>query len=157
MITIYTDGSSRGNPGPGGWAAIIDDGKTVREIGGADERTTNNRMELTAVIKALESVDGNGDEITLYTDSEYVMKGITLWIKNWQKKGWKTAGKKAVLNQDLWQELLMVTEEKQVKWKYVAGHTGIALNERCDEIATAFADGLDISLYHGPRHSYPHF
>ena len=157
MITIYTDGSSRGNPGPGGWAAIIDDGKTVREIGGADERTTNNRMELTAVIKALESVDGNGDEITLYTDSEYVMKGITLWIKNWQKKGWKTAGKKAVLNQDLWQELLMVTEEKQVEWKYVAGHAGIALNERCDEIATAFADGLDISLYHGPRHSYPHF
>ncbi|MEK7176125.1 MAG: ribonuclease HI [Patescibacteria group bacterium] len=157
MITIYTDGSSRGNPGPGGWAAIIDDGKRVREIGGAEEHTTNNRMEITAAIKALESINGNGDEIIVYTDSEYVMKGTTLWIKNWQKKGWKTAGKKKVLNQDLWQELLMVTEEKQIEWKYVAGHMGDALNERSDEIATALADGLDLSLYNGPRHSYRHF
>lgn len=155
MITIYTDGSSRGNPGPGGWAAIIDDGETIREIGGAGEHTTNNRMELMGAIKALGSIEGS--EVALNTDSEYVMKGITLWIQNWQAKGWKTKAKKPVLNQDLWQELLKVTEGKNIKWQYVAGHTGVKANERCDEIATSFADGLNIDLYDGPRHSYRHF
>ncbi|KKW14382.1 MAG: Ribonuclease H [Parcubacteria group bacterium GW2011_GWA2_50_10b] len=155
MITIYTDGSSRGNPGPGGWSAIVMADQQVREIGGAEEHTTNNRMELVATIKALGSVEEN--EVTLYTDSEYVMKGITLWIKGWQAKGWKTAAKKPVLNQDLWQELLMVTEGKNISWKYVAGHSGELLNERCDEIATSFADGLNIDLYDGPRNSYGHF
>ena len=152
MTIIYTDGSSRGNPGPGGWAAIIDDGEMIREIGGTEEHTTNNRMELMACIRAIESVEE--DEATLYTDSEYVMKGITLWVKNWQVKGWKTAAKKPVLNQDLWQALLMATEGKDIKWEYVAGHAGHALNERCDEIATSFADGLTIDLYDGPRNSY---
>src|SRR3989344_2829160 len=132
MITIYTDGSSRGNPGPGGWSAIIFDDKKVREIGGREEHTTNNRMELTAAIKALENLTG---EALVYTDSEYVMKGITEWIKKWQVKGWKTAGKK-------------------IEWKYVAGHVGIHLNERADEIATAFADSLDPALYNGPKDKY---
>ena len=151
MITIYTDGSSRGNPGPGGWSAIIFDDKKVREIGGREERTTNNRMELTAAIKALENLTG---EALVYTDSEYVMKGITEWIKKWQVKGWKTAGKKKVLNQDLWHKLLEVTEGKKIEWKYVAGHVGIHLNERADEIATAFADSLDPALYNGPKDKY---
>jgi ribonuclease HI len=175
MITIYTDGSSRGNPGPGGWGSVIifDDyagvgslpageaGKEkevrVKEIGGREEHTTNNRMELTAVIKALEfptSYSLLHTPIHLHTDSEYVMKGITEWVFNWQKKGWKTANKKPVLNQDLWQELLRVSADKKIEWKYVAGHSGHNLNERCDEIATSFADGLEPNLYDGPKRDY---
>ncbi|MDO8424216.1 MAG: ribonuclease HI [bacterium] len=171
MITIYTDGSSRGNPGPGGWAAIIDDGETLKEIGGREDHTTNNRMELTAAIRSLEFAinnfsskggpanpgGGQFSRIQINTDSEYLMKGITLWIKNWQLKGWKTAGRKPVLNQDLWQALLAQTEGKSVEWQYVAGHSGHDANERCDEIATMFADSLKPDLYHGSRNSYSHF
>src|SRR3989344_4577097 len=102
MITVYTDGSSRGNPGPGGWAGIALSKDQVIELGGKEEHTTNNRMELLGAIKALESISES--EVIVYTDSEYVMKGITLWIKGWQLKGWKTAAKKPVLNQDLWQK-----------------------------------------------------
>ena len=156
MITIYTDGSSRGNPGPGGWGSIIithDD--RVVELGGREDHTTNNRMELTATIKALENIS-NTEQIELNTDSEYVMKGITLWVHNWQKKGWRTAAKKPVLNQELWQELLSVTEGKDISWKYVAGHSGIPLNERADVIATTFADNMKIDLYDGPASKYPY-
>ncbi len=153
MITIYTDGSSRGNPGPGGWGAVILTDGRVTELGGREDHTTNNRMELVAAIKALELV--KSDPVTLYTDSEYVMKGITFWIKGWQAKGWKTAAKKPVLNQDLWQELLRVSEGKQIEWKYVAGHSGEILNERCDEIATSFADRTPVELYDGSRQTYP--
>ena len=163
MITIYTDGASRGNPGPGGWGAIISYQKIVdskqqewvTEIGGAENHTTNNRMELTGAIKALEFVSQlSTDHYLLFTDSEYVTKGMTEWIKRWQKKGWKNAGRKPVLNQDLWQKLLQLTEGREVKWKYVAGHTGIPLNERADEIATSFADNVAPALYHGPRDKY---
>lgn len=159
MITIYTDGSSKGNPGPGGWGAIILGSDTVQEIGGGEKHTTNNRMELTAAIKSLEfapELDANSDnlEVIIYTDSKYVMKGMTEWIDNWQKKGWRTAGRKSVLNQDLWQELLKVSEGKNVGWKHVAGHTGVPLNDRADEIATTFADGLVFNLYNGPRNEY---
>ncbi len=173
MITIYTDGSSRGNPGPGGWAAIISYEKTldskqedwVTELGGREDHTTNNRMEIMGAIKALEfATQLSTGNCLLFTDSEYVMKGITLWIHGWMQKGWKTAAKKPVLNQDLWQELWNIKEKveknlpagRQVEWKYVAGHSGHALNERCDEIATTFADKLDPNLYEGPRHSYRH-
>jgi len=152
MITIYTDGSSRGNPGPGGWGAIILSDDEVRELGGGDPHTTNNRMELMAAIKSLEYVPDN--VITLNTDSEYVMKGMTQWIEGWQKKGWRTANRKPVLNQDLWQKLLEVTQGKNIEWKYVAGHTGVPLNERADVIATTFADGLIPNLYNGPRNKY---
>jgi len=152
MTTIYTDGSSRGNPGPGGWGAIILDDGVVREIGGGEKLTTNNRMELTAAIKGLEIV--TSEKITIYTDSEYVIKGMTEWIDNWQKKGWRTAGRKPVLNQDLWQKLLGASEGKKVEWKYVAGHTGVPLNERADEIATTFADDLVPNFYNGPRDKY---
>ena len=163
MITIYTDGSSRGNPGPGGYAAVVSYEKLVdsrnlewvTELGGKEERTTNNRMELIATIKALEfASELSTDNYLLFTDSKYVMKGITEWVHNWQKKGWKTANKKPVLNQDLWQELLQVTEGKKIEWKYIAGHSGDKLNDRCDEIATEFADGLTPRLYNGPKEKY---
>ena len=155
MITIYTDGSSRGNPGPGGWGAIILDGVRAVELGGREEHTTNNRMELMGAVKALEFA-GTLDHtsIKLFTDSEYVMKGITEWIEGWQKRNWKTASKKPVLNQDLWQELLHVAEGKEIDWQYVAGHSGHDLNERCDVIATSFADDTHLALYHGARTGY---
>ena len=158
MITIYTDGASRGNPGPGGWGGVIVNEDWVIEMGGSDPHTTNNKMELTACIRSLEFTIFNSQfsnkPIQIYTDSEYVMKGITEWIHRWQKKGWKTAKRKPVLNQDLWQKLIELTEGKNIEWKYVAGHAGIPLNERADEIATSFADNLNPSLYDGPRDKY---
>jgi len=162
-FTIYTDGSSRGNPGPGGWAAIIiENGKskrqientgagtkdgleTIREIGGREDHTTNNRMELKAAIEGLNAVP-TGSRVILIADSEYVVKGITLWIKGWLAKNWRTAAKKPVLNQDLWQELLRVAEGKDIQWKVVLGHSGIEHNERADAIATSFADNMPIKL-----------
>jgi len=164
MITIYTDGSSRGNPGPGGYAAVISYKKVVNseekdwvtEIGGREDHTTNNRMELTAVIRALEFSISNFQfsKITIHTDSKYVMQGITEWIHNWVAKGWRTAGKKPVLNQDLWQELLDVSSNLDIRWEYVAGHTGDHGNERADTIATSFADSMDPDLYDGPKSEY---
>ncbi len=153
-ITIYTDGSSRGNPGPGGWGAIIISGNNIEELGGREDNTTNNRMELTGAIKSLRNIEA-GSEILIKTDSEYVVKGITLWINGWIKKNWKTASKKPVLNQDLWQELLEVSKNKEIKWQTVAGHVGIIGNERCDEIATSFADGKPTKLYKGSIDKYP--
>lgn len=157
MVIIYTDGSSRGNPGPGGWGAIIISSARVLELGGCEARTTNNRMELVAAIESLKVVKER--EITLYTDSEYLTKGMTEWIENWQKKGWRTAGRKPVLNQDLWQKLLSQTKDRVIHWEYVAGHTGVPLNERADTIATSFADSLESSgsrpsLYDGPKDKY---
>ena len=112
-------------------------------------------MELTGAIKALEFASQlSTNNYLLFTDSEYVMKGITQWIKKWQLKNWLTAAKKAVLNQDLWQKLLEVTEGKQIEWKYVAGHSGHILNDRADEIATSFADKLNPDLYNGPKSEY---
>lgn len=155
MITIYTDGSSRGNPGPGGWGAIVMDEVRVVELGGREDHTTNNRMELMGAIKALEYAGTlEPGPIELHTDSEYVMKGITEWIAGWQKRGWRTAAKKPVLNQDLWQELILAVDGKEIDWKYVAGHSGHDHNERCDEIATSFADDLNTTLYNGARSAY---
>lgn len=152
MITIFTDGSSRGNPGPGGWGAIVADGERVKEIGGREDHTTNNRMELKAVIEGLRNAPEG--PIKLHTDSEYIVKGITTWVKGWQKNNWRTAAKKPVLNQDLWQELLKVSEGKRISWGVIIGHSGIHANERCDEIATEFADGLRPALYDGARSGY---
>jgi ribonuclease HI len=154
MITIFTDGSSKGNPGPGGWAAVIAYNGTVEEVGGGEKHTTNNRMELKAAIRALESIPPLEEKIVVHTDSQYVMKGITVWIHGWLAKGWKTAQKKPVENQDLWQTLWKNTEGKDIEWRHVAGHAGIAANERCDEIATSFADGMSPDLYNGPREEY---
>lgn len=161
---IYTDGSSRGNPGPGGWGAIVFSENSVLEIGGREEMTTNNRMEIRAAIEALQLVslaqsklsdfDQRNTIVEIHADSEYLIKGITIWIKNWQKNNWRTKDKKAVLNKDLWEKLLTETEKRKVEWKKVLGHSGHELNERCDEIATSFADGKKIDLYDGPKQGY---
>jgi len=149
-IIVYTDGSSKGNPGPGGWAAIISSQQlvaSIQEIGGREEMTTNNRMEMRAVIEALRLTPFAQDEsVEIHTDSEYVLKGATLWIKNWQKNNWRTKAKKDVLNRDLWEEMLVELEKRNVEWKKVAGHSGHEWNDRCDEIATSFADGTHVSL-----------
>jgi len=144
-FTIYTDGSSRGNPGPGGWAAILLQDNETRELGGREEHTTNNRMELKAAIEGLKVVPV-GSKVNLVADSEYVVKGITLWIKGWLAKNWRTAAKKPVLNQDLWQELLKAAEGKTIEWKVVLGHSGVEHNERADVIATSFADNAPVEL-----------
>lgn len=156
-ITIFTDGSSRGNPGPGGWGAIIRSDSHVRELGGREDHTTNNRMELSAAINALTFVDEKNleGEIVLQTDSKYVIQGITSWVLGWQRNGWKTAGKKDVENRDLWEALSAVASNLSIEWKYVQGHAGHPGNERCDEIATSFADNVEANLFNGLREKYP--
>jgi ribonuclease HI len=126
----------------------------VIELGGRETHTTNNRMELTAAVKALEQVHTHGLKIRVFTDSGYLVNGITQWIFGWQKRGWKTADKKAVLNRDLWEQLLALSVGKSIEWKQVSGHAGVAGNERCDEIATTFADGSTPSLYSGVLENY---
>jgi ribonuclease HI len=153
MITIFTDGSSRGNPGPGGWGAIVLNEDTVVELGGKEDSTTNNRMELTAVIQALES-SPNEHDISLYTDSAYVLNGATRWVKGWEKNNWKTSTKEDVLNKDLWQKLISAMSHKVINWHLIKGHAGTPANERCDVIATSFADGNPVVLYNGSRERY---
>lgn len=153
MITIFTDGSSKGNPGPGGWGAIVAYEDKVVELGGHAEHTTNNKMELTAAIQALRSISVD-EKINLHTDAEYVLKGITMWVHGWQKNNWKTAAKKPVENQDLWKELIQAVENKDIDWTLVRGHSGVLANERCDEIATTFADKQQPLLYDGERKTY---
>ena len=137
---IYTDGACSGNPGPGGWAARVKfaDGR-IHELGGPNSQTTNNRMELQAAIEALKFL-GPHEDITMVTDSEYMIKGITMWIHGWKKRGWITAAKKPVLNQDLWEELDELNN-KDIKWEYTRGHAGNEDNERCDQIAQSFSKG----------------
>ena len=139
-VTIFTDGACIGNPGPGGWAARLKypDGRIV-EIGGADPETTNNRMELLAALQGLEKA-GEIPAITLVTDSEYLRNGITKWIHGWKRRGWQTAAKKPVLNQDLWRRLDRLNG-RHVTWKHTRGHAGDPDNERCDTIAQTFARG----------------
>ena len=199
-ITIYTDGSSRGNPGKGGWGCVLitehqplavslqpvatqkyEYGDEVIELGGREDYTTNNRMELMGAIKGLQACSlqpvafsqnapmkgeafrgGELQAVEVLTDSEYVRKGMTEWISGWVKKGWKTSTKKDVLNKDLWEQLLM--EEARLKssgvhvtWKYVQAHVGIKGNERADEIATACADNAShLQLYRGSKSEYPY-
>ncbi len=150
---IYTDGSSRGNPGPGGWGSLIITSDKVIELGGRESMTTNNRMELSAAIEALAAVDAN-EPIILYTDSQYVIKGITEWIEGWIAKGWRNSQKKAVLNRDLWEKLLEAVTGKSIDWKFVRGHADTAGNVRCDEIATRLADGELLKLYSGSKDGY---
>ena len=146
--SVYTDGACIGNPGPGGWGLVIyfTDG-SVTELGDREAETTNNRMEMKAAIAALKLLAASGQKkpVTLYTDSQYVQKGITQWIKGWKKKGWKTSQGKAVLNRDLWQILDQFNGDL-INWQYVRGHSGNQGNERCDVIANAFARGNRPSL-----------
>lgn len=153
MITIFTDGSSRGNPGPGGWGAIILSPDIALEIGGRENNTTNNRMELTAVISGLES-NLTENEITVCTDSAYVVNGITRWVKGWAKNNWKTSTKEDVSNRDLWERLMNAVAHKVIEWKLIKGHSGHPGNERCDVIATSFADNNPVVLYNGSRSRY---
>lgn len=135
-IDIYTDGGCHGNPGPGGWAAVILDGSGEKKLSGGEAHTTNNRMELSAAINALAAVPSDA-HVTLYSDSQYVKRGITSWIKNWKKNGWKTAAKKPVLNQDLWQALDALASTLDIDWKWVKGHAGNKYNEMCDALCQA--------------------
>ena len=139
-VTIFTDGACSFNPGPGGWAArlLYGDGR-VEELGGFASNTTNNRMELQAAIEGLKVAPSNVS-ITLVTDSEYLRKGITEWIHGWKRRGWRTAAKKPVLNQDLWRTLDQLNTPA-VQWQYTQGHAGDPDNERCDQIAQAFSRG----------------
>ncbi|MES2087729.1 MAG: ribonuclease H [Patescibacteria group bacterium] len=173
-ITIFTDGSSRGNPGPGGFGAIVvfpndnreihDSRFMIQEVGGREAHTTNNRMELQAAIAALSFVSTLTPKpytLLVYSDSSYVINGITKWVFGWQKNGWITATKKEVENRDLWERLAELTRNyagqtrNKIEWKQVAGHVGVAGNERCDVIATEFADGKNPTLYQGSLAEYP--
>ena len=155
---IYTDGACSGNPGPGGWGTVIyfADG-TRYELGGRDAQTTNNRMEMLAAIEGLKYLLDSQQTaaVSLYTDSQYVLKGITEWIAGWKKRGWKNAAKKPVLNRDLWEEMdalqISVNQrlERPLTWVYVRGHTGDEGNERCDTIARAFSLSQPIQLVQG--------
>ena len=134
QVTIYTDGACSGNPGPGGWGALLRYGKNEKEISGGALETTNNRMELTGAIEALKALK-SPCRIQFYTDSEYLRKGITEWIRSWKRKGWKTAGKKPVKNQDLWRELDSVIQQHEIDWHWLRGHAGQRDNERVDQLA----------------------
>jgi ribonuclease HI len=160
-IVVFTDGAAKGNPGPGGWGAIIvtPDG-TVTELGGrAPGTTTNNRMELTGAIRALAAVRGVPGALAIYTDSTYVIQGINAWIFGWRQRGWKTATGADVLNRDLWEaldELVRGRGKGTIAWHYVRGHVGIPGNERVDEIADGMAEGKEVTLYQGSLTGYPH-
>ncbi|MEZ5708260.1 MAG: ribonuclease HI [Blastomonas sp.] len=137
-VEIFTDGACKGNPGPGGWGAIIRYGQHEKELAGSEKNTTNNRMELMAAIRALEALK-EPCRITLSTDSSYVSDGITKWIKGWERNGWKTAAKKPVANADLWQRLVAAAAPHWIDWQWVKGHAGHAENERADKLASEAA------------------
>lgn len=140
-VSIFTDGACRGNPGPGGWGAILRYGSNEKEFYGGEADTTNNRMELMAAIVALEALT-QPCQVLLTTDSKYVMDGITSWLANWKKRGWKTASKQPVKNVDLWQRLDAACLPHQIQWQWVKGHSGHAENERADELANRGIDEL---------------
>jgi ribonuclease HI len=134
LVEIFTDGACKGNPGPGGWGAVLRFGPHVKELHGGEAGTTNNRMELTAVIRALEALT-RPCKVRLHTDSQYVQKGMTAWIADWKRRGWRTADKKPVKNVDLWQRLDALVVPHEIEWVWVKGHAGHAGNERADALA----------------------
>ena len=138
-VEVYADGACRGNPGPGGWGVLLRAGGRERELHGGEPATTNNRMELTAVIRALESLDAR-TRVRLYTDSQYVQKGMTEWIHDWKRRGWRTADKKPVKNVDLWMRLDELARGHDVEWHWVRGHAGHPENERADALANKGID-----------------
>ena len=157
-VILFTDGAAKGNPGPGGWGAIVvTPDHHVTELGGGSPHTTNNKMELGGAIAALRHVADRPDPVTIYTDSTYLIQGITQWVWGWRKRGWKTATGADVLNRDLWEELSALTGARArggINWCWVRGHVGTAGNERCDEIAVAFAAQQPPQLYDGPLAAY---
>ena len=145
-VTIYTDGACSGNPGPGGWCAILEYQGREKMISGGEESTTNNRMELMAVIVALEALN-RPCEVEVHSDSQYVVNAFNKhWIDGWKKRGWRTANKQPVKNRDLWERLLTAKSKHKVEFIWVKGHAGHELNERCDELATTAADGSNLDI-----------
>lgn len=156
-ILIFCDGASKGNPGRGGWGALISTPTQVVELGGAEARTTNNQMELRAAIEALTRVSKfSTSGVVVHTDSSYVINGITKWVHGWRNNGWKTKEKKDVLNKELWMalEAAVMQVGGDIEWQYVGGHVGVLGNERVDTIASDFADNKKVDLYVGPRAGY---
>ena len=141
MLKIWTDGSCLGNPGPGGWAFVATDGENIAERAGGEANTTNNRMELMAVIRALSAAHRH-KSVEIHTDSQYVKNGMQSWLKNWKRNNWRTADKKPVKNQDLWQKLDELSQNIEIHWVWVRGHAGEEFNERCDELARGYAEKL---------------
>jgi ribonuclease HI len=141
-IEIYTDGACRGNPGPGGWGALLISGEHRKELSGSEDHTTNNRMELLAAIRGLEALKKPGTTARVYTDSQYVIKGISEWVASWKQRGWKTADKKPVKNQDLWERLDALAEQHNLEWHWVRGHSGVEGNERVDQLANEAIDAM---------------
>ena len=134
VVNVYADGACKGNPGVGGWGVLLSHGGRTRELYGGEAHTTNNRMELTAVIRALEALNRQC-QVKLHTDSKYVQQGISVWIHDWKKRGWKTADKKPVKNVDLWRQLDELAQQHEIEWIWVKGHAGHDGNERADELA----------------------
>jgi len=153
-VTIFTDGAAKGNPGPGGYGVVISYPDRIVELGGHATKTTNNEMELKAVVEALAEVALAGLPIAIYTDSKYVVEGATGWIFGWQKNGWQTKAKTDVLNKALWQDLLPLLKRLQIEWHKIPGHVGLAGNERADAIASTFATHGTFPLYKGPKTGY---
>ncbi|GAW86504.1 ribonuclease HI [Bathymodiolus platifrons methanotrophic gill symbiont] len=141
IVEIYTDGACRGNPGPGGWGVWLKRGDAEKELFGGEQETTNNRMELMAAIQALEILN-QPCAVKLYSDSKYVLQGITEWMVNWKKRGWKTAAKKPVKNEDLWRRLDSAMQKHEIDWTWVKGHSGNPGNERADQLANQGIDSL---------------
>lgn len=138
-VVIHTDGACRGNPGPGGWGAVLEHQSRERELYGYEPETTNNRMELMAIIQALETLK-RPCRVRAITDSQYVMKGVTEWMAGWKKRGWRTASRKPVANRDLWERLDAAMQRHEIEWEWVRGHTGHAGNERADQLANLGID-----------------
>lgn len=138
-VEIFTDGACKGNPGPGGWGALLRMGRHEKELSGSDPQTTNNRMEMTAAIKALSALI-EPCEVTLYTDSKYLIDGITKWVEGWKRKGWINASKKPVRNADLWHDLIEAAAPHTIHWQWVKGHSGHPENERVDQLASNEAE-----------------
>ena len=153
-ITIFTDGAAKGNPGEGGFGVVIVHEDRVVELGARVEHTTNNEMELRAVVEALKSLNGANESVVLYTDSRYVADGSTGWVFNWVRNGWKTQAKEDVVNKALWQELLPLLKTIEIEWHKVPGHVGLIGNERADRIASDFAEGKTPQLYDGVKNDY---
>lgn len=135
QVEIFTDGACSGNPGPGGWGVVLRQGELETELSGFEARTTNNRMELTAVVEALRKLDEASCKIVITTDSLYLRDGITSWIKNWKRNGWRTSSREPVKNRDLWEAIDSAARQHQIEWRWVRGHQGHPENERCDELA----------------------
>lgn len=153
-ITVFTDGAAKGNPGKGGYGVVIAEGDKVTELGGLKSHTTNNEMELKAIVEALKAVVGTKLPVAIYTDSKYAVEGAKGWIFGWAKNGWQTKNKTDVLNKDLWQELLPLLGRVDIEWHKVPGHVGIIGNERADAIASGFAEKGSVDLYKGPKADY---